>query len=317
MAFNLETGHILAKISGGLLHGQLLRVTPEKYDGSAKTFNYLALPDGEFVPTVDTQRERDTYYVCGCSGSGKSYFSKQYAKEYERNHKDNQIYLFSKVGDDPSLKGIKFKRVKLQNINAMYKAQQFIKDFGPNSLVVYDDVDTIKDKDIKACLAHIKDEIQEMGRHHNTSILSLTHLGTRGNDSRRDLSESMVVVVFPQSLTGSNERMLKSYCGLSNKEIDKIKRSIKSRWVALHRHVYPPAWVSQKEVGLLSYLEMYSSPLSMLTAPADSDSKSMKCGCGGVVSKNNETRHNNTARHTKYMEELKKQAYGDLQHTIG
>ena len=70
-------------------------------------FNHFELPSGHFQLIPNTKRERDILYIVGSSGSGKSWFTAQYCKEYMRKFPKNDIYMVSNVSDDPSLKGVK------------------------------------------------------------------------------------------------------------------------------------------------------------------------------------------------------------------
>lgn len=311
MAFNFEkecNGKILAQVRGGVLDGQLLRLSPQGYE-PRRGFDYIALPDGEFIPYPMLQRERDTYYTVGSSGSGKSYFTKQYAQNYNKVYPSRPVYLFSKVKDDNSLEGIdNLKQVKLEKFTSPVTGAAFYQNMGKDCLVIYDDVDTVGKKEVKASLTQLKSDILEMGRHQNCSFISIAHLGSRGLETRRDLSESQCIVVFPMSLNGSNARMLTSYAGLTTKDVKVIKKKIKSRWVLLHLHVYPQVWVSQRECGLISELATYTAQdLKKINVLGGSVKdfkkevpKTIKCPCGGSISHNNETRHMKSKRHRKY-----------------
>jgi len=60
-------------------------------------------------------QERDILYIIGKSGSGKSFYAMQYAKEYKKRFPDNPIYVFSeKQSDSESLDKIgDIKRIKI------------------------------------------------------------------------------------------------------------------------------------------------------------------------------------------------------------
>jgi Cdc6-like AAA superfamily ATPase len=53
-------------------------------------------PDSTFsiLPTNE-KKARDVFYVCGPSGSGKSYVAKAIAEEFHKLHPDSEIYLVS------------------------------------------------------------------------------------------------------------------------------------------------------------------------------------------------------------------------------
>ena len=306
MTFNFEKGKIVARVKGGVLDGQYLRVTPTDYE-PRRSFSYIALPDGEFIPTPCQERERDSYYIVGSSGSGKSYFTRQYAQEYNRVYPDRPVYLFSKIRDDDSLKGIdNLKSVKVQKFTSPVTAASFYQNTAHNSLLVFDDVDTISKPEIRLSLKQLKDDALELGRHQNLSFISIAHLGTRGAETRRDLSEAQVLVVFPMSLNGSNMRMLEAYAGLTKKDIMALKKRVASRWVMIHLHMYPQVWVSQREAGLLSELAGYQPhPLRQLAdktrktaAEIENEKPQVEtCPCGGKITYQNRNRHLKTKKH--------------------
>ena len=89
--FNIVNGKEVARIvGGGPLNDVKVRVETDPTakrtnSGVTKAFNYMKLnKDMKFQPTPNTTHERDVYYVCGPSGSGKSYFTKQYIENYHK-----------------------------------------------------------------------------------------------------------------------------------------------------------------------------------------------------------------------------------------
>jgi len=63
----------------------------------------------------DKTRERDILYVTGRSGSGKSYYSADFIKQYIKMHPKKGVYLISSLMKDKCLDKIKqLKRVKIK-----------------------------------------------------------------------------------------------------------------------------------------------------------------------------------------------------------
>ena len=152
--FNIVKGKEVARIvGGGPLNDVKVRVETDPTakrtnSGVTKAFNYMKLnKDMKFQPTPNTTHERDVYYVCGPSGSGKSYFTKQYIENYHKEFPQRPVYMFSTVLDDKTLKGLKY--VKHAKLTESIVQQPFdVKDF-KDSLVIMDDVDTIRIKMLK------------------------------------------------------------------------------------------------------------------------------------------------------------------------
>ena len=96
------------------IHVPIISVTDRS--GARNPFNRLVLKEGEgkyqLIPNPEI--ERQILYITGASGSGKSYFTRQYCNEYQRIFPKRPIILISSVSDDSSIDAIKgLKRLKL------------------------------------------------------------------------------------------------------------------------------------------------------------------------------------------------------------
>lgn len=197
------------------------------------------------IPNIDT---REVCYVAGASGSGKSTWISNYAKEYIKLFPDNKIFLFSRVDDDKCLDEL--------NPNRILMDESLIKDpIHPselsNSLVVFDDTDTIPDKKLKDALNNLKRDVLEIGRHENIYVCITSHMIANYKETRTVLNEAHLIVFFPSS--GSTYQityMLKQYFGLNKNQIDKILH-LPSRWVCAKR-TFPQCVLYEKGVYLLS-----------------------------------------------------------------
>ena len=102
-------------------------------------FNHFAIQEGylQLIPNPNT--ERQILYIAGASGSGKSYFTGQYLKEYKNTFPDNPIYMFSTIPKgDVSLKDVEIDYIDL---NTILEEELTSKDF-ENSMVIFGDCDT-------------------------------------------------------------------------------------------------------------------------------------------------------------------------------
>lgn len=197
------------------------------------------------VPSIDT---RETLYIAGRSGSGKSTYAKEYIKNYSKLFPNNKIYLISKVDDDVTFKDIKniikidpdlFNSDESED-NIDYDAKQF-----KNCIVIFDDIDQFVDK-IKKPISLLRDQLLEIGRHNNVYVISTSHLLTNYKHTRVLLNEAHSVTFFPQSGFHNIERYLKQYAGLSNENINQIKNS-KSRWVTVFQS-YPQVIMEEHKI---------------------------------------------------------------------
>lgn len=181
--------------------------------------------------------QREILYMAAPSGSGKSTLAANYADFYRKLHPKHDIYLFSKVENDPAFKGIK----RLYTI----KADESLLEDGidtkelSNSLVIYDDIDTVNDKNLYKMLTANMIDILETGRHRNTSVVITSHL-INGNDrakTRSVLNESHKIVIYPKTTSWHSVKyFLKNYVGIEDKEMLEYIKGLKSRWVLVHKN---------------------------------------------------------------------------------
>jgi hypothetical protein len=122
-------------------------------------------------------------YITGASGSGKSYYSAEYIKQYIKKHPKNEVMLFSSVGDDAVLDKIKkVKRFKIHNGD--FVGEQFSIDDFKDCLLIFDDVDCISSKPILKKVYEILDKALTTGRHTGTSVVYTTHTACNGKATK-------------------------------------------------------------------------------------------------------------------------------------
>jgi GTPase SAR1 family protein len=246
MSFNLKKiGRPFAKIDSGKDKDKIVSIDDNETD---EGFNKMKLKDGKFEQIPSTSQERDILYITGPSGSGKSYYTSRYIKNYKKAHKDHPVYLFSPVPDDKKLDDLKVKRVKIDDslISDPIKPSDL-----KESLVIFDDIDCITQKGLRDALYNLLNQILEVGRHTKTSCVITNHLPTNGKDTRRILNESHSITYFPAS--GSKRQinnLLENYIGMDTKDIKKAK-NLGSRWVTIFKN-YPQFVMTEKDIYLLN-----------------------------------------------------------------
>lgn len=200
-------------------------------DGEGKT---VEITDGEIEP-VPHPTKRECLYVAGPSGSGKSTYVSKYAKNFKKMFPDKEIILFSKVGDDECLDKLDPYRINITEdlIDEPIGAEE-LKD----SLVIFDDTDTIANKKLRDAITALKEDILETGRHYNTYCIITSHLINNYKETRKVLNECHSITMFPSSGSAHPIRYcLKNNVGMSKKDIDKVFK-VPSRWVTAFKH-YP------------------------------------------------------------------------------
>jgi len=188
--------------------------------------------DQQFQQIPDKNTERSILYITAPSGSGKSYYTREYISQYHKMYPKRDVFIFSSLEDDPTLDKLKYiKRIKI-------KQQPFLTtdlsavDF-KDALCVFDDCDCLTDKLIKKQVFNVLNSILETGRHFNISVVYTSHSACAGIETKKILNECHSITIFPKT---AGNRILKylldSYFGFNKEEIANIKK-IKTRWVTI------------------------------------------------------------------------------------
>jgi GTPase SAR1 family protein len=243
--FNLDKiGRPIARIDGGKNDKKIISLSDAD---ESNGFKNIRLKEGKFSHIPNTDQERDILYITGPSGSGKSWYANTYIKNYKKTYPKNNIYMFSPVIEDESISS-DIKRVKLDDrmITDPLKIGELAE-----SLVIFDDIDVIKDKKLREAVYALLNEVLEVGRHIKVSCIITNHLPTNGKETRRMLNEAHSITYFPAA--GSKvqlNRLLEQYIGMDKKDIKKAKHS-GSRWVTVFKN-YPQFVMTENEMYLLS-----------------------------------------------------------------
>lgn len=196
-----------------------------------------------FLP--DFTKERELIYIFGPSGSGKSVLTKKFVEEFKRGRPDYDIFLFSRISEDPSLEGIDFTHIELnedvlENIDV---------DTLENSLVIFDDTDTPNNKEVTKLINSLKDMIAQEGRHYNITAIITTHMACNYNKTRVILNECQKYIIFPRGNgVKQMENMFCHYGGLNKNQFENV-RKLDTRWAMLNTS-YPNYIVHEKGIYL-------------------------------------------------------------------
>ena len=231
------------KKAGGAHSNKVICVNSDSKSKVRNPMTELVVKENERVQLIpNKKKERFISYVSGQSGSGKSFFVNKLAEEYHSMYPKRKIYLFSLLTEDKSIKCKHIKRIKLDE--NFLKTELSLKDM-KNCLIIYDDVDTIKNKHIQGKLFHILDTLLQCGRHSNTSVVYVSHLPCNGKDTKMILAECNNITIFPQTLGNRALRyLLGEYFGLDRETIKKIKK-LPSRHITIMR-TYPMVLLHEK-----------------------------------------------------------------------
>ena len=253
MSLNFENkGAILATVKGNpALDKKFISVdTAKTLESGDLTFPAIKLSVGTFQPVPNSNIERTVNYIVGASGSGKSWYIKQWVKEYKKKYKKAEVYLFSALSEDPTLDEIKPKRITLDD--------DFIKEpidleMFKGSLIIFDDTDSIANKKLKEKVYLYLTQMLNLGRHFDISLFVVNHTptGTRA-ESKTILNECHTITFFPAGWNRALAYLLQNYANVDTKAMKKIKQ-MDSRWITIYRH-YPQVLISEKEIMMLKLI---------------------------------------------------------------
>jgi len=228
---------------GKIIASIINRIDPKKNrdiyneNDSKNVKNYLddiITDKDEFIQQIpDKKTERSVLYITGASGSGKSYYTREYIKQYRLAFPKNSIYLFSSLNEDLTLDKLAY--IKRINLDESFLNTPFTIDDFKSSLIIYDDIDVITNKAMKRKLYEIMDMILQTGRHTRTSFIYTSHLANRGTDTKQILNECHSLTFFPSTMGARTSKyLLEGLFGLDRHQIKKIRQiGTKSRWVSI------------------------------------------------------------------------------------
>ena len=245
-----NVGPLLAKINGTK---KKLYVS-ENNDDVNTVLSEIKLPVGQTFQIVpDPEKERSILLVIGSSGSGKSYFTRQWCEQYQALHKNkNTVYLFSSLPEDPSIDAIKgLKRVDISHDDFVDEPID-ITDFA-NSCLIFDDCEVISNKRLRAKVEAIADQAMIIGRHHNISIVMLSHTACNGAKSKQVLNECTSITIFLRTMGGRALKYLfESYMSMDKKQIKKIKSMRQFGRALTITKTYPQVAITEKCAFVIS-----------------------------------------------------------------
>lgn len=191
----------------------------------------VELEDGIFEPII-IPNKHNVFYMCGASGSGKSYLAGQVAKNYKKMYPKREVFLISKLEKDETIDKMKF--IKRIDVTTFFESAPVLDEF-TDSLVIFDDYEGFDKKLFEIVIALIND-IAITGRHTNTDLILCQHNFTNYKATRMILLEVTHIVIYPASASNQALRyLLGTYCGLDTKQIQEVKK-MKSKFVCLYRH---------------------------------------------------------------------------------
>jgi hypothetical protein len=187
-------------------------------------------------------------YVCGPSGSGKSFYTAFLVKLLHKQprFKKAKIYLISSQQMDDKAFDILGTYYKL-NINSSDFVRLQWTDF-KDSIVVFDDVNSFGSKPLEKFINQLQISLVQNGRKNNIAILNINHSLRDYMRTKYIIEESSSQVLFPKSDFKNCRSYLTDKLAFDKDDIEKIK-SLDTRGVLFYRE-YPQYYVSDREIGV-------------------------------------------------------------------
>lgn len=197
----------------------------------------------------ETGGHRDVIFVAGPSGSGKSTYIGKYIKNFLITFPEKRLVVISKVANDPAFDKFNPIRIEITRENIIDNPIS-VAEF-KDCCVVFDDIDTIVDKDLCKAVQRLRDDCMEIGRHDDVTVCATSHLLMNYKLTRSMINEAQAVTFYPRSgSTYQITNFLKQYGGLTASQIARVL-ALPSRWVTLYKN-YPGYIFYEKGAYLLS-----------------------------------------------------------------
>lgn len=208
---------------------------------------YQCVGDEKLQQLPNNKSEREIIFCCGASGSGKSTYIYNYCMEWKKRHKGKDIYVFSALTDDSSIDKLKPKRIKIDDelIQNPLSASDF-----ENSMIIFDDIDVIQNKEHKKAVQKILMEVLQIGRHFKISCCMSNHLLAGGSETKHILNECHSITYYPRGTAPRSIKYLtENYIGLTKEQRLDAEKS-NSRWITCFKQ-YPLTLMTERMIKVL------------------------------------------------------------------
>lgn len=212
---------------------------------------HIKLNDDEYFEELPTNDPNQTniVMVSAKAGAGKSYYLKQYIKNYKKIYKDNKVYLLSESNTDKLLDDL-VKRIPLDKF---IESELEWSDIPDNSLLAFDDIDCLENTRengfLKKKLYHLMNSSIQNARKKHISIVQTVHCATDGQTTKVMLLSCSSFVFFLNSVSIQHKNALSKNLGISKENIKRIL-SMKGRWVCIF-NMTPMVVMGEREIYIL------------------------------------------------------------------
>lgn len=252
MSFNnKEIGNPIAMVKIGDKVKDFVYLDEDNDKGTKKI--QLKQDDDRSFESIPPFGKRESLYICGKSGSGKSTFAARRATLYNRMYPKNTIYLFSMIDEDPVFTPLEKKGIITRVIidNEMVEQPIEVLNEMKDCLAIFDDIDTHPNIKIQRAVNNIMIQILQLGRKANISFYNCSHhmsqTGVNSSFSRTILLEADALVIFNKYVSKSQANsVLEKYFDFTKKQIKEVIK-LKSRWTFIRKDI--PMYILSEKYG--------------------------------------------------------------------
>lgn len=206
----------IVRSSGKSNDKMCLYLTNKKIKGAKHIIHLKENFSFEPLPVVDFNK-RDVVLLMGKSGSGKSWWSKNYIKKYMLMHPTRKIRIVTPIPEDKTLQELQYFPNGKYNENVKYippdekhwvtNKPSAKESYLYESLWLIDDSEAVENKKVRESIERFVAQVGNIGRKHsnsqgNITLLYVTHSLTLGQNTRLRtfLNECTKMVLYPQHI---------------------------------------------------------------------------------------------------------------------
>ena len=200
------------------------------------------------ISIIPNSKARETLFIAGSSGAGKSYFASKYTEKWLTIFPQGECYLFSRKDKDPVFDKLKrIQRVKVDE-KLLQDPVNITTDFNLNTLLIFDDIDSLPPLFYTEICRIILDAL-EVGRSYKIYVIVINHLLNPNNKKlgRVLMNESQLITVFSKDNIRAQTYFFKEYMGYTPEQTTEIINSKDTRSITIHRH-YPNYIITEKRI---------------------------------------------------------------------
>jgi hypothetical protein len=211
-------------------------------------------------PVFDTMPDRTNFvtFVCGSSGAGKSYSVNDLLMRNPAIQSTTvpSVHLFSSVGNsDPSYRPIRDyygERFIYHDPRDLQSDALDKRSYRPKSVIIFDDVNSISNKKIRARIVQFRENLLEIARHQSLVIICTEHLFHARNATQRLRNSAAYFILFPRNSVKPIDDVLDTSFTMSRHERSDLIKKLKQEGRSQFLRVDTPSYIiNTKRIQLL------------------------------------------------------------------